>query len=123
MTKKPAPTPSPTLADTTATSATSRPSSHRTTPRTGARLQAMPLELPAGVNPGPLLPEPRRYTDGAGDPDCPHCHGMGYLREDVPPGHANFGKLVPCVCQMEHMAAEHADQLRRDSHIETLAAK
>lgn len=83
----------------------------------------MPIEVPAGIDPGPLVPEPLRYTDGAGDPDCPYCHGLGYLREDVPPGHANFGKLVPCVCQLEHMAAEHADQLRRDSHIENLGSK
>jgi DNA replication protein DnaC len=83
----------------------------------------MPLELPAGIDPGPLLPAERRFTDGAGDPNCPHCHGLGYLREDVPPGHPNFGKLVPCVCQLEQLAAEHADQLRRNSNIDTLAAK
>ena len=83
----------------------------------------MPLELPPGIDPGPVPPTPLRYTDGAGDPDCPFCHGLGYLREDVAPGHVNFGKLVPCVCQLEHMAAEHADQLRRDSHIDQLAAK
>ena len=83
----------------------------------------MPIEVPAGIDPGPLLPEPLRYTDGVGDPDCPFCHGLGYLREDVPPGHANFGKLVQCTCQLDHMIAEHADQLRRDSNIENLSSK
>ncbi len=74
----------------------------------------------------PLLAPPSgppRFDDGVGDPDCPHCHGLGYLREDVPTGHPNFGKLQPCVCQMENMSAAQADQLRRDSNTETLVGK
>lgn len=29
-------------------------------------------------------------------PDCDICHGVGYVREDVPLGHSNFGKMIPC---------------------------
>ena len=58
-----------------------------------------------------------------GDPDCPYCHGLGYLREEVPPGHATFGRLQPCVCQLDHMAAEQAEQRRRNSNTETLTGK
>lgn len=58
-----------------------------------------------------------------GDPDCPFCHGLGYLREEVPPGHPNFGRLQPCVCQLDHMSAQQAEQLRRDSNTETLGGK
>ncbi len=83
----------------------------------GERPAAQPPLLVPGAG------EPPRFYDGVGDPDCPHCHGLGYLREDVPPGHPNFGKLVPCVCQMDSMAATHADKLRRDSNTETLAGK
>src|SRR5215204_539946 len=25
--------------------------------------------------------EPPRFYDGVGDPNCPFCHGLGYLRE------------------------------------------
>src|SRR6266849_1570623 len=66
---------------------------------------------------------PQRYTDGVGDPDCPFCHGLGYLREEVPPGHPNFGRLQPCVCQLDNMSVQQAEQLRRDSNTETLVGK
>src|SRR4051812_6448848 len=49
-----------------------------------------------------LSGEPQRFTDGVGDPDCPFCHGLGYLREEVQPGHPNFGRLQPCVCQIDN---------------------
>jgi DNA replication protein DnaC len=48
---------------------------------------------------------------------------LGYLRVDVPPGHPNFGKLQPCMCQLDNMSAARAEQLRRDSNTETLAGK
>lgn len=67
--------------------------------------------------------EPSRFTDGVGDPDCPHCHGLGYLRVDVPPGHPNFGKLQPCMCQLDNMSAAQSEQLRRDSNTEALGGK
>lgn len=81
-------------------------------------------DAPAG-QPRQLPPEPgaRRYTDGLGDPDCPYCHGLGYLRDDVPPGHPNFGRLAPCVCQLDSMSAAHGEKLRRGSNTETLAGK
>ena len=31
---------------------------------------------------------------------CPTCKGAGFLRADVPFGHHNFGKPVPCVCKL-----------------------
>lgn len=38
-----------------------------------------------------------------GDPNCPHCHGVGYVRDDVPLGHANFGKLFVCSCRLDEV--------------------
>lgn len=32
-------------------------------------------------------------------PPCPICHGAGYVRNDVPVGHADFGRPIPCVCK------------------------
>ena len=64
----------------------------------------------AGVLPaGPLPPVPAsrtiRITDGLGDPDCPHCHGLGYVRDEVALGGRNdtrapaeYGKVHPCAC-------------------------
>lgn len=34
-----------------------------------------------------------------GDPDCPHCGGVGYLRRDLPIDHPKFGKLEICECR------------------------
>jgi DNA replication protein DnaC len=34
-----------------------------------------------------------------GDPDCPHCGGIGYLRADVPLGHPDFGRVQICTCR------------------------
>ena len=33
------------------------------------------------------------------DPVCPICGGVGFLRQDLPIDHPDFGKLKPCVCQ------------------------
>lgn len=35
-------------------------------------------------------------------PVCPICHGIGFVRQDLPITHPDFGKLVPCVCQAAH---------------------
>ena len=65
----------------------------------------------------------RRPTVGDGDPNCPHCHGVGYLRDDLPVGHPNFGKVRPCTCQMENLQMQRALQLREDSNTEILGGK
>ena len=35
----------------------------------------------------------------AGDPNCPICEGIGYLRMDLPIDHPDFGKLEMCTCR------------------------
>ncbi len=64
-----------------------------------------------------------RVTDGLGDPNCPQCHGVGYVRQDWPMGHPNFGKLELCVCQLDNLQLAQAAQLRQESNIEVLAGK
>jgi DNA replication protein DnaC len=66
---------------------------------------------------------PRRVVNGDGDPDCPLCHGIGYLREDVPVGNPRFGKIQPCPCRLESLQMQRAAQLREESNTETLAGK
>src|SRR3990172_5994973 len=65
----------------------------------------------------------RRINDGVGDPDCPQCHGLGYLRPDVPVGDPNFGKLQVCPCSADRFQSERLSQLLRLSNIESLAGK
>ena len=44
-----------------------------------------------------------------GDPNCPYCGGVGYLRADVPVGHPNFGRLEICVCRQRDVSQADRD--------------
>ena len=55
-----------------------------------------------------------------GDPNCPICHGLGYVRLDVPPGHPQFGKLVPCVCRTSAIEQARRQRLFAMSHLDEL---
>jgi DNA replication protein DnaC len=59
-------------------------------------------------------------SDLLGDPNCPHCGGVGYLRSDVPVGHAEFGKLEVCVCRRSKVADLVRDRLFAMSHLDEL---
>ncbi len=54
------------------------------------------------------------------DPICPICHGAGYLRQDLPVGDPNFGKIVKCRCKEKEEAEKRRLELGRlarlDSH-------
>ena len=52
---------------------------------------------------------------------CPICGGSGYLRQDVPVAHPEFGKLVPCQCRLADQEATRTRKLRRISNLDTLA--
>ena len=55
-----------------------------------------------------------------GDPDCPHCHGVGYLRRDTEPGSPDFGRLDICVCRKSQVAQTVRDRLFSLSHLDEL---
>ena len=38
-------------------------------------------------------------TKGAGDPNCEFCNGLGYVRQNLPVDHPDFGKLQICSCR------------------------
>ena len=45
------------------------------------------------------LPEGSQWFPGStGLPTCQLCNGLGWLRQDLPVGHPEFGKLVKCDC-------------------------
>ncbi len=55
-----------------------------------------------------------------GDPNCPHCGGVGYLRVEVPVGHPNFGKLEICVCRRVNLTDAVRERLFALSHLDEL---
>jgi DNA replication protein DnaC len=59
--------------------------------------------------PGPVQSEP-----------CPLCGGAGYVRLNVPMGHPQFGKAVPCRCKRRQIREMHLAELRRASNLEHL---
>ncbi len=71
----------------------------------------------------PIEPPARRLALGVGDPDCPHCHGLGYLRLERDLTDPDFGKVQVCTCRLPHLQLLQAQQLRADSNIESLAGK
>jgi DNA replication protein DnaC len=58
-------------------------------------------------------------TQQAAEP-CPYCGGLGYVRENVPVGHPNFGKLFPCRCQMAEIEQKRMETLRSLSNLKHL---
>jgi DNA replication protein DnaC len=44
--------------------------------------------------------------------ECPYCGGLGYVREDVPIDHPNFGQVFPCRCQLAKIEHQRLEQLR-----------
>jgi len=55
-----------------------------------------------------------------GDPHCPHCHGIGYLRKDVPVGHPDFGEVFVCDCRRRKVADVVRDRLFALSRLDEL---
>ncbi len=66
------------------------------------------------------------YSDrqyGSGDPRCPVCRGLGYVRYDVPDDHPHFGKIFDCDCRRSQIANERAEYLRRLGGLAHLTTK
>jgi DNA replication protein DnaC len=63
---------------------------------------------------------PTTSSTSLGDPNCPHCGGVGYLRADVPVGHPNFGRLEICVCRQRDVSQQVREHLYSLSHLDEL---
>jgi len=50
-------------------------------------------------------------------PACPACHGAGWLRRDVPIGHADFGLPVLCGCKTTELKQQRLDRLFATSRL------
>jgi DNA replication protein DnaC len=55
-----------------------------------------------------------------GDPDCPYCHGLGYVRRDLPAGSPEFGRLEVCTCRQGAVMRQVRDRLFSLSHLDEL---
>lgn len=63
-------------------------------------------------------------TSASSSPEpCPFCHGAGYLRRDVPPGHAEFGTPVLCVCRQREAERRRLETLVARSKLDQPALR
>jgi DNA replication protein DnaC len=60
-------------------------------------------------------------SDLPGDPNCPLCGGVGYLRRDLPLGHPNFGRIEVCECRHRDVADQVRERLFSLSHLDELS--
>jgi DNA replication protein DnaC len=90
-----------------------------TQPRLRERSSGVPLPAPA---PAPA-PAPTALSTTAPRGVCPRCKGAGYLRLDVPFGHPNFGRPVPCECKEAALKERRRQQLRSMSNLEAFRDK
>jgi len=64
---------------------------------------------------------PPEQSDLLGDPDCPHCKGLGYLRADVPVGDPDFGKIQSCTCRNAQVSQQVHRRLYSLSNLNELS--
>jgi DNA replication protein DnaC len=48
--------------------------------------------------------EAERSVNMRGDPNCPICHGVGFVRRDLAIHHPDFGKVEICSCRAQEVA-------------------
>jgi DNA replication protein DnaC len=53
-----------------------------------------------------------------GDPNCPICNGVGFIHQDLPLGHPDFGKLQICSCRQNELARNAHERLFRLSNLD-----
>ncbi len=66
------------------------------------------------------MPTSSSTSNQAGD-ECPLCGGLGYVAQDLPTDHPEFGKLFPCSCKLAEIERRRMDHLRALSNLDHLA--
>ncbi|MEJ5202367.1 MAG: ATP-binding protein, partial [Anaerolineales bacterium] len=54
-----------------------------------------------------------------GDPNCPICKGVGFIRQDLPIDHPDFGKLQICTCRHSQVNQIMQQRLFRLSNLDS----
>jgi DNA replication protein DnaC len=67
----------------------------------------------------PFPPDSRPY---GGQPDCPHCDGLGFVVPDVNMAHPSFGRAVPCGCRAAVQESGRKEKLLQLSQVGALQA-
>jgi DNA replication protein DnaC len=62
---------------------------------------------------------PRQQSTLLGDPNCPICGGVGFVRQDLPVSHPDFGKLQVCVCRQQSLVQSNQQRLFRLSNLDS----
>jgi len=57
---------------------------------------------------------------GPGDPNCPICHGIGFVGVDVPIEDPRYGKSEICVCRQKQVQAQKQESLYQLSNLGSL---
>ena len=58
-----------------------------------------------------------------GDPNCPICHGIGFVRKDLPITDPDFGQVILCSCMQVEFAQAKFKKLHRLSNLDELHDK
>lgn len=61
---------------------------------------------------------PARQPGMAGDPNCPICGGVGFVRRELPIEHPDFGRLEICACREKEVAQGERQRLLRLSNLD-----
>ncbi|HHW86985.1 MAG TPA: ATP-binding protein [Chloroflexi bacterium] len=63
----------------------------------------------------------RALPDARADaPVCPLCGGMGFIVPDLPIGHPDYGRAVPCACRRQEMERRRLRSLQSISMVDSL---
>ncbi len=82
--------------------------------------EAQPPAPGQPAQPSPSVARPSLHAAGAASDVCPICGGTGYVLADVPVGHPDFGKALPCRCREKDRVQRRLAALHTISNVDTL---
>jgi len=56
-----------------------------------------------------------------GEPDCEICGGIGWVRQDLPITHPDFGRMQVCECRQSKVAQQSQERLFRLSNLQAFS--
>jgi DNA replication protein DnaC len=100
-----------------------------TQPLRPQQITRLPAEMQLRA-PQPVLPETPPSTGAdytitvnSAANTCPHCKGAGFLRNNVPFGHPQFGKALACQCKEQERKRKRRQQLQEISNLGAFNSK
>jgi DNA replication protein DnaC len=84
-------------------------------------LRKIAANMSKGNSPTSSSTEAAQSSTFRGDPNCPVCHGVGFVRRDVPIDHPDFGKVEICDCRAQEVAQSAYQRVYRLSNLGAFA--